>query len=415
MNKKRDTLKSLAYLIDGYIELRENILNKNTEIPSKFLKGISFLQFLAIQENKHFPGSLNKFKDLITVPIGEWDFEFIQEAIQDLNISHCCLHQTECIDEYDEEAYYDEFDMENEEEIDVLAQAKEIRNALLFGEDIEEYFNDSVFYDLFEHLNQEQYEICREGINNNLLTTRNFLSAGHFKGLNPEAVNILKEHVYIKVDKYTQVHPHDKHKDGVVIKCPTCGALMEKYGKYHVKCPIPKCGFKKNKLNISMFAYNQSDIVPYKENLLVLKKSFHNSIKFPGIAEQELLNALNKFNKKYNTISKIEKYPKKDSADFLIYFTNGDIHIIDVKDYKKAKDLTKHLKASDANDISKKKHGLKFTKAFIIAPNYLQNVYKYRETFENTIGNDTKLQFHFVDSYIKELEQLNRTSQLTLF
>lgn len=412
MDKKRYTLKSLAYLVDGYIELRENILNKNTEIPKKFLEGISFLQLLAIQEGKHFPGSLNAFQDLIEVPIGEWDFEFIQESIQDLNISHCCLHQTDFIDVYDEEAYYNEDEVEDDD-IDVLAQAKEIRNALFVGSDIEEYFNDSIFYELFKHLNQEEYEICREGINNNLLTTRNFLGAGHFKGLNPEVVNILKESVYTKVDKYTQVHKHSDYKEGVVIKCSTCGALMERYGRY-LKCPIPKCAFKKEKLNISMFAYNQSDIVPYKDNLLVLKKSFHNSIKFPGIAEQELLSALDKFNKKYNTILKIEKYPKKDSADFLIYFSNGDIHIIDVKDYKKAEDLTKHLNSNDSKDITKKKHGLKFTKAFIIVPNYLENVYKYRENFENTINNK-KLHFHFIDSYIKELESLNKTQQLTLF
>lgn len=413
MNNKKYTLQSLAYLVDGYIELRENILNKTNEIPQNFIKGVSFLQVLAIKEGTQFPGSLNKFSSLIEVPIGDWNFNFIKEAIDGLNIEHCCLYQANPIDELDEYSYYLE-DEYMDEEIDVLAQAKEIRKALFTGTDIEEFYNDKIFYELFKHLNQEEYQVCRDGINNNLLTTRNFLSPGNFKGLNPDAINILKEDVYTKVDKYTQVHKHPDFKDGVIIKCPTCEALMERHGKYHLKCPIPKCEFKKKKLKVSLYAYNQSDVIPYKDNMLVLKKNFHNSIKFPGIAESELLEALHKFNEKHGVVLKIEKYPKKDSADFLIHLKNGDIHIIDVKDYKNAKDLAKHLNASSANDITKKKHDIEYTKAFIIAPNYLKNVHKYREDFESEIKNK-KLNFHFIDSYIEELGLLNKNQQLTLF
>lgn len=413
MNNKRYTLQSLAYLIDGYIELRENILNKNSEIPQNFIKGLCFLQVLAIKESKTFPSSLNTFNSLIDIPIGDWDFDFIKEAIDGLNIEHCCLYQANPIDELDEDAYYLEYDY-MDEDVDVLAQAKEIRKALFTGTDIDEFYNDKVFYELFKHLSQEQYQICRDGINNNLLTTRNFLSSDNFKGLNPDAINILKEDIYAKVDKYTQVHKHPHYKNGVVIKCPTCGALMERHGRYHLKCPIPKCEFKKKKLKLSLYAYNKSDCIPYKDNMLVLKRNFHNSIKFPGIAEMELLEELHRLNKECNIISKIEKYPKKDSADFLIYLTNGDIHIIDVKDYKNAKDLAKHLNASPSNDITKKKHGIKYTKAFIIAPDYLNNVYKYREDFESEIENK-KLNFHFIDSYVKELRLLSKNQQLTLF
>ena len=412
MNNQNNTLKHLAFLVDGYIQLRESILEKKNDIPTDFIKGMSYMKVLALKEGKSFPNNMNNFNELITVPIGKWGYDFINDAIEGLNIEHCCLYQPNLIDEFDEDSYYDEEDYENED-LDVLAQAKEIRKALFTGADIEEFYNDKIFYELFKHLDQEEYQICRDGINNNLLTTRNFMASGNFKGLSPDVISILKEHVYTKVDKYTQAHNHPNYKDGVVVQCPTCGALMERFGRYHLKCPIPKCEFKKKKLKLSLYAYNESDFIPYKDNLLVLKKSFHNSIKFPGIAELELLDALDKLNKKHNIILKIEKYPKKDSADFLIYLTNGDVHIIDVKDYKNSKDLAKHLNASASNDITKKKHGIKYTKAFIIAPDYLKNVYNYKENFENEIKNK-KLNFRFVDSYIKELESLTKHQQLSL-
>lgn len=413
MYSKRNVLKALAFLVDGYIDFREGILIKNTEIPINFVKGISYMKVLALKEKKNFPNNMNEFIKLTTIPIGDWGYDFLNNAIEDLDIKHCCLYQPNQIDDFDEYSYY-EYEDDEDEEIDVLYQAKEIKNALFTGADIEEFYNDQIFYELFKHLEEEEYQICRDGINNTLLKLTNFPSVGYFKGLSFEVINILKSKVYTKVDKYTQVHNHPDYKNGVVIKCPVCGALMEKYGRYHLKCPIPKCNFKKEKLRISIHAYNKENMVAYNENLMVLKKNFHNSIKFPGIAELELLDALTEFNKTYNTISKIVKYPKKDSADFLIYFTNGDIHIIDVKDYKVAKDLAKHLNSSSSNDITKKKHGLTYTKAFIIAPDYLDKVYNYRSDFESEIKNK-KLNFHFVSSYIKELESLNTQQQMSLF
>lgn len=411
MNNQNDILKNLAYLVDGYIAFRESILEKRSDMPANFIKGISYMKVLALKEGKSFPSNMNDFSKLINIPIGDWGYDFLNDAIADLGIENFCLYQPELVEEFDEYSYYNEEDYD--EDVDVLAQAKEIRKALFSGTDIEEFYNDKIFYELFKHLDQEEYQICRDGINNSLLNTRNFLSSGNFKGVSPDVKHILENDVYTKVDKFTQVHKHPDYPNGVVFQCPECGALLERYERHHLKCPIPKCEFKKKLLKQSLFAFDKNKPIPYKDNLLVLKKSFHNSIKFPGIAEMELLEALNAFNKKYGLISNIEKYPKKDSADFLIYFTNGDIHIIDVKDYKNPEDLAKHLNEKASNDITKKKHGIKYTKAFIIAPNYLNHVYKYKEKFESEMGA-TKLNFHFVDSYIKELELLGKDQQLSL-
>ena len=316
MKSKNDILKALAFLVDGYIDFREGLLERKTTIPENLIKGMSYMKVLALLEGKDFPNNMNDFIKLTSVPIGNWGYDFLNESIEDLDISDYCLYQADTIDEFDEYSYYGYDDEDEDEEVDVLYQAKQIKKALFTGADIEEFYNDKIFYDLFKHLSQEEYQICRDGINNSLLKKRSILSAGNFKGVNLEVSNILKEKVYTKIDKYTQVHKSDKYKDGVVVKCPVCEALMERHGRYNLKCPIPKCNFKKEKLGISLHAYNPEDVIPYDDNLIVLKKNFHNSIKFPGIAELELLEALNKFNKEYNAISRIVKYPKKTLLTF---------------------------------------------------------------------------------------------------
>lgn len=417
MTNKEYTLKSLAYLVDGYIELRNNISDRNSEIPAKFIKGLSSLQLIGIKEQEYFPSNLDKFYELITIPIGKWGYDFINNAIDGLNINEYALYQEDLIDEYDEDSFYFDNEEFDEEDVDVLAGAKKIKKAILSNSDasdIDEFFNDRVFYELFKNLDQDNYQICRDGINNNLIRTRDFEGPNYFKGLSKEVIDLLRKDIYTRVDKYTQVHIDGNTKKPVIIKCSECGALMERDGKHHLKCPIPKCNTKKKMLGYSLHSYNNSDIIPYNQNILVLKHYYHKSIKFPGIAETELLNALNKFNNKYGLISKIVKYPKKDSADFLVYLTNGDIHIIDVKDYTDSKGLAEYLNSSESNDITnKKKHGLEYTKAFIIAPDYWSKKYRYRENFEETINNK-KLNFHFIESYIKELESLTRNQQLTL-
>ena len=416
MKNKEYTLKSLAYLVDGYLELRNNISNNKSEIPNKFIKGLSSLKLISIKEGENFPSSLDGFYPLISTPIGEWGYDFINKAIENLEINEYALYQTEFKDEeYDEDSFYFDDEEHDYEDIDVLAGAKNIKKAILMNtdaSDINEIFNDKTFYKIRNSLDQEGYEIFRDDMTNNLLSTRDFGKVNCFKGLDDKIIDIIKNDMYTTVDRYTQVHTLNNSKP-VIVKCPVCRALMEKDGRHHLKCPIPKCNTKKKLLGYSLHSYNDSDIIPYNNNLRVLKTYYHNSIKFPGIAESELLEALNKFNKKYGFISKIVKYPKKDSADFLIYLTNGDIHIIDVKDYTDSKDLAEYLDSSKLNDITKKNHGLKYTKAFIITPDYWSKKYRYRENFEENINNK-KLNFHFVESYIKELESLTENQQLTL-
>lgn len=377
MNIKKETQKYLAFLAQGVIDFCENISKENLEIPVTLERGFSGLKAMAIVSNEHFSTHLSDLHDLINKPISEWNYKFIDEAIDGFRISEYMLYKD----------YIDEDD-EDEEYTDKLYGAYKIKNNLSDA-NINEYFSlDEPFNTLRNSFStQTEYEIFRTGLSNSLLKRSEISKV--FKGLDNKALEVIKEYFYKDLNPLTQVY------DGYVYVCPECGYPMEKRG-HHFYCPMKKCEDRKKAKGMSM-------IMPLEKvkanGLKVLAYDMQAFIKIPGIAEDELISLLEVLNKKYNFIEEITKYPSKDLADVLIKLKDDDIDIIDVKDYRDPLNLVKSL---NENNITIKSKVPKYTNAYIIIPDYLCSS-SYKKLFEDNISNK-KLKILSVSEYIDYLK-----------
>lgn len=372
MDFKRETQKYLAFLGEGIEMLGKDISTKR-EVPLSLEKALCGLKAMAIVNGEYFPTNLNDIYELISKPISEWNLDFITEAIKGFNISDLVIYQ----------------DFIEDDDDDVLLGAKKLKNTLSES-NIDEYFSLSQqFYEMRNELNEEEYVIFRQGLQNSIVKNLEFNKI--FAGLDKKFIEQIKKLFYTDLNPITQV------SDGKIHICPTCGYPMEAEGHLFY-CPMNKCKQRRDKEKKSYILGNSIEL---KGNYKVLTYEAQAFIKIPGMAEDALMEKLALLNKKYKCIKEMKKYPVKDLADLLVEFEDGSIDIIDVKDYRESMNLVKYLNSN--GDITVKKGVPKFNEAYIIIPDYLEDKY-YINNFENNIGNKN-LKISSISNYIKMLEE----------
>lgn len=85
--------------------------------------------------------------------------------------------------------------------------------------------------------------------------------------------------------------------------------------------------------------------VKWERGLLRIKDGIHQRVCFPGIPELNLYSALEALQEKYpEYLHQVKLYPGLDRYDLQLYFSDGTVWAIDIKDVRDPYKLAKNLK-----------------------------------------------------------------------
>lgn len=212
-----------------------------------------------------------------------------------------------------------------------------------------------------------------------------------------------------RIERLYEEIPNEYALDnGYFYSCPYCGWTLKKNKKtagsfksdkpFQYRCNTDKCitHAKKWEIKESLLA----------KQYLRVKPSIQKYVVEPGIVELELYQKLLKaFDEKYkeHSIDKVTLYPNCDFADIKLEFSDGEVWMVDVKDWKLAQALANDL---NKEGMFKSRERVDFNRGFLVVPTTYGNDYinqlkaRWNESDRYEVLTDRQ----FVQLVNKELE-----------
>ncbi len=317
-----------------------------------------------------FPLTLNEQYVLWKTPLNEWNIKYFKEIFESsLYGEDPILYMDEITD------FCMEFASLYEREDSAIIEFKKIVD------------------DTRANAEEKEYTEIRRFIIENPIITREQLDRQLYINFSPGA----RKYSDI-IDSLYEDIPSDYLSHGGFYVCPYCGWTLKEYEipksgfvsneKYRYKCTTGKCNIHSAGWN---FEYRKSEI-----RYMRVKHSIQKSVVQPGIVELKLCEKLLKIMDDIylgDGKSKLELYPNCDFADIKISFQNGEVWMVDVKDWVNSGALASKLNSEGVF----KRDDIKFDKGFVVVPNSygegyirtLKSVYVKNGSY--TVMSDTQL------------------------
>lgn len=334
---KRDIFFNIKLLALGIVKREalcsEGLWNGERTFEEKKALSSLFLIYNKLQKEGSFNTNSHSLSKFITTPLINSDYPYLGELFNDYPL--------------EETVMYDKG----------TGSTTEFCHYVKLDTEYIEHDSQQFISRLFQEANEEEYSIIREFVvRERLIATSELAKKIYFENRLPERFLTLVESIYEDVKESYYEGDHFK-------VCPYCKHPLKRIsGEY--KCSDARCTGRCN---------HWGNFEELRGRYKVVNPSLWRYIVYPGLMEIRLYDQL----KILPGIKEVILYPYMDFADLRITTIQGEILLVDVKDWKSAFELYKNLstKLPFTKAERHSKLDIKYDKAILVVPEYKKKSY----------------------------------------
>lgn len=334
---KREIFFNIKLLALGIVKREalciEGVWNGERNFEEKKALASMFLIYNKLQKQGSFNTNTYSLSKFITTPLINSDYPYLSELFKDYPLEETVLYDkgTGSTTEF---CHYIKLDTEYIEH------------------DSQQFVNK-----IFQEASEKEYSQIREFvIRERLIASSEFAKKIYFENRLPEKFLTLVESIYEDV--------RDSYYEGDHFKiCPYCKHPLKIISAVY-KCSDARCNGR---------CGHWGNFEELHGRYKVVNSSLWRYIVYPGLMEIRLYDQI----KVLPGVKEVVLYPHLDFADLKITTTNGEIIMVDVKDWKSAFELYKNLSIKQPFSKSARHSNvdIKYDKAVLVVPEYKKKSY----------------------------------------